>query len=286
MERRLSRRQVIGGAVAATGAVVLARRLTLPGDGGAAERGRVVILGGGLAGLTAAHELERAGFETQLIEARDRLGGRVHTIRDFNAGQHGESGAEAIDTRQLEIQRLCRRFGLPLELAYSGYGDRRATIYRRGRNYPGNRFRTASDERQIARFWRRIERLARPLSGRDPTANGGAAQDRYSVADLLDRMGITGRARWLIAARIESDYGFAIERLSLLYVTISERLAADQPAAGVEKYRIRGGNSTLVDELTKRLVTPPMLSSPASAIRWSDSGVEVDVEGGMEAARP
>ena len=239
-----------------------------------------MILGGGLAGLTAAHELERAGFETQLIEARDRLGGRVHTIRDFNAGQHGESGAEAIDTRQLEIQRLCRRFGLPLELAYSGYGDRRATIYRRGRNYPGNRFRTASDERQIARFWRRIERLARPLSGRDPTANGGAAQDRYSVADLLDRMGITGRARWLIAARIESDYGFAIERLSLLYVTISERLAADQPAAGVEKYRIRGGNSTLVDELTKRLVTPPMLSSPAAAIRWSDSGVEVDVEGG------
>ena len=99
-------------------------------------------------------------------------------------------------------------------------------------------------------------------------------------------MGITGRARWLIAARIESDYGFAIERLSLLYVTISERLAADQPAAGVEKYRIRGGNSTLVDELTKRLVTPPMLSSPASAVRWSGSECRSTSRAILEAARP
>ncbi len=103
-----------------------------------------MILGGGLAGLTAAYELERAGFETQLIEARDRLGGRVHTVRDFTDDQHGESGAEAIDTKQLEIQRLCKRFGLPLELAYSGYGDRRATVYRHGRNYTGNQFRTAA----------------------------------------------------------------------------------------------------------------------------------------------
>jgi monoamine oxidase len=63
-------------------------------------------------------------------------------------------------------------------------------------------------------------------------------------------------------------------------VTISERLARDQPAAGVERYRIKDGNTTLVDELARRLVTPPMLSSPASAVRWGGSGVEVDVAGG------
>ncbi len=276
MDRRLSRRELIAGAAVGAGGIVVARQLTRPGDGEATPiRGRVVVLGGGLAGLTAAYELQRAGFETQLIEARDRLGGRVHTVRDFADGQHGESGAEAIDTEQHEIQRLCKRFGLPLELAYAGSSGK-ATIYRHGRNYTANQFKTAADQRQMDRFWRTIERLARPLEGNDPTANGGARQDRYSVADLLDRLRIHGRARWLLTARIESDYGFPVERLSLLYVTINERLAWDQPAAGVEKYRIRNGNSTLVDALTQRLVTPPMLSSPATAVRWSGSGVEVD----------
>jgi monoamine oxidase len=278
MGRRLNRRELIGaGAAAAAGAVA-------PGLAGcseeqqttaaaASERGRVVVLGGGLAGLTAAYGLEREGFSVQLVEARDRLGGRVHTIRDFADGQHGEAGAEAIDTKQLEIQRLCRRFGLPLERAYGGGGL--ATVYRHDHNWVGHRFATPAVKREMDRFWAAIDRLARPLRGTDPTANGGARQDRFTVADLLDRMRIGSRARWLLTNRIEADYGFPVERLSLLYITLSERLAWNQPAAGVERYRIKNGNSTLVDELTKRLVTPPMLEAPATAVRWG-SGIEVD----------
>ena len=281
MERRLNRRELIGGAAVAAGGIFVVRELTRPGEGEATtSKGKVVVVGGGLAGLTAAYELERAGFSTQLVEARDRLGGRVHTIRDFADGQHGESGAEGIDTEHREILGLCRRFGLPLENAYSGYCNRTSTVYRRGRNYPGYQFRTAYDERQIERFWTVIDRLARPLDGSDPTANGGARQDRYSIADLLDRLRIGGRARWLIASRLESDYGSPIGRLSLLYVTLSERLYRNQPAGGIERYRIGGGNSRLVDELTKRLVTPPMLSSPVAAIRWDGPGVEVETKGG------
>jgi monoamine oxidase len=279
MDRRLSRRELLGAGAALAGGIAVAPGLAGCSDDETSDRGRVVVLGGGLAGLTAAYELERAGFAAQLIEARDRLGGRVHTVRDFASDQHGEAGAEAIDTMQLEIQRLCKRFGLPLEHAYSGYGDRHATVHRHGRDYQGNRFATAADRREMDRFWRVVDRLARPLSGRDPAAGGGARQDRFTVADLLDRLRIGGRARWLLTARIESDYGFPVGRLSLLYLTLSERLAWDQPAAGVERYRIKGGNTTLVDELAKRLVTPPMLSSPATAVRWGGSGVEVDVEG-------
>jgi monoamine oxidase len=285
MDGRLSRRELIGaGAVAAGGAALAPWVAGCDDDPPASERGRVVVLGGGLAGLTAAHELERAGFATQLIEARDRLGGRVHTIRDFASDQHGESGAEAIDSKQLEIQRLCKRFGLALENAYSGYGRRHATIYRHGRSLPGNRFVTDADRREMDRFWRLVDRLARPLEGADPAANGGARQDRYTVADLLDRLRIGGRARWLLTARIESDYGFPVDRLSLLYLTLSERLASEQPSAGIERHRIKGGNSALVDALTRRLVTPPMLSSAATAVRWRKSGVEVDVEGGETVA--
>ena len=54
----------------------------------------VLIVGAGLAGLVVARELERRGCRITLIEARDRIGGRVWTIRDGFAGMHGEAGAQ------------------------------------------------------------------------------------------------------------------------------------------------------------------------------------------------
>ena len=49
----------------------------------------VIIVGGGAAGLSAAHLLSRTGKSVHILEARDRIGGRIHTIR--NEGQNGYS---------------------------------------------------------------------------------------------------------------------------------------------------------------------------------------------------
>src|SRR2546430_17310117 len=55
---------------------------------------RVIVVGAGLAGLAAAHELTRAGVEVALLEARDRPGGRVHTLPEpFSGGLPTEKGA-------------------------------------------------------------------------------------------------------------------------------------------------------------------------------------------------
>src|SRR5688500_13600575 len=60
----------------------------------------VVVIGAGLAGLSAAHRLRQAGVPVRVLEAQDRVGGRVHTLRGFFAdGQFVELGAEFIDTR-------------------------------------------------------------------------------------------------------------------------------------------------------------------------------------------
>lgn len=73
----------------------------------------VIVIGGGAAGLAAAAELSRKGVSVSLIEARERLGGRIHTIRP--AGWKGpvELGAEFVHEGNPDLWRTLRRHGLP-----------------------------------------------------------------------------------------------------------------------------------------------------------------------------
>ncbi len=99
-----------------------------PGSG---QGARVVILGAGLAGLTAAYELGRAGYECTVLEARDRAGGRNWTIRrdtvvetidglrqrcSFDEGYYLNAGAGRIPSHHQGTLGYCREFNVPLEM--------------------------------------------------------------------------------------------------------------------------------------------------------------------------
>jgi monoamine oxidase len=76
---------------------------------------RIVILGGGLAGLTAAYELQRLGHDVTVLEAQTRPGGRVKTIRDpYPNGLYTEAGAENIPAVHDLTQYYAREMGLTL----------------------------------------------------------------------------------------------------------------------------------------------------------------------------
>ena len=73
----------------------------------------VVVIGAGVAGLAAARELRRAGLGVVVLEARGRLGGRVHTARPD--GSHAvELGAEFVHGRPDELSSIARAAGLSL----------------------------------------------------------------------------------------------------------------------------------------------------------------------------
>src|SRR5574337_237265 len=74
----------------------------------------ILIIGAGIAGLTAAAELSREGIKVTLLEARDRLGGRIFTRHDV-AGNPVELGAEFIHGRPPEIFDILRRENVPYQ---------------------------------------------------------------------------------------------------------------------------------------------------------------------------
>src|SRR5580698_6724664 len=126
----MQRRNVLGEAAAAAFAPAMFVRA-------AETKRRVVVVGGGLAGLSCAYELRKLGFKTIVLEGQGRAGGRVQTLReDLDWGLSAETGATRIpDTHQMTLDYV-REFRLTLE-PFKG-GDFADVVHLRGQNYvPG-----------------------------------------------------------------------------------------------------------------------------------------------------
>lgn len=136
----VTRRQFIEGLAAAggvslaheamTGLGLLAAPSQLPFELHGEGRGvRVVIVGAGIAGLTIAYELGKRGYKCQVLEARERPGGRAHTIRrgtlseedgppqtcTYDEGQYFNCGAMRVPYHHTTTLHYCRELQVPVE---------------------------------------------------------------------------------------------------------------------------------------------------------------------------
>jgi monoamine oxidase len=109
------RRFIKQSALALAGASIL--RSNLVAATGA--RKKIVIIGAGMAGLSAGYELSRAGHDVTILEARKRPGGRVHTLREpFSDGLFAEAGAARIPDNHDLTLKYVKLFDVPLEPMY------------------------------------------------------------------------------------------------------------------------------------------------------------------------
>lgn len=239
--------------------------------GGRLRGARVIVAGAGLAGLAAARDLEADGAEVTVVEARDRVGGRVHTIRDgFANGQHAEAGADLIEGEQTPVLELAQAFGLrPSRILKDGWGfyGEDASGRRRGRNAP-DAFETAA-------------RLLEPdihdyqLADRRWESAVTARLARLSVAEWLERIDAGDGLR----SAMRGLRGFFLadpEDLSL-WVLVDQFSSGGAPGAG-KMFRIRGGNDRLPRAMAASLRSAPRLRAIVRRIRRSGDGVLVGVE--------
>jgi monoamine oxidase len=239
----LTRREFLGAAAA----VALFR---------GAKRRHVVVVGAGLAGLVSARRLERLGYRVTVLEARDRVGGRVLTFRDtFSGNRYAEAGAEFVAVHHEQTLGLLRQFGIGFAFADRFLPD----VYRRGRRHSFRRFLTDRTGEDIGRFRVRVASM-RP----------SPALDARSAAWLMRDLGLSDRARFLIGHELREEYGVEPEYLSLLFYAQQSRVSRD--AATV--FRIRGGADRLPLALARGLDV--RLEEPASHVERSARGVSVD----------
>src|SRR4249919_97676 len=112
-------------------------RAGLPAGDGPARH--VVVVGAGIAGLTAALLLKEAGHRVTILEARNRLGGRIYTYRGFAGRMYGEFGAMRFPRQHRLAQHLIHeRFRLPT-LPF-GMEDQDTFVYLQGRGVRRSEF--------------------------------------------------------------------------------------------------------------------------------------------------
>ncbi len=256
--RRLSRRQLLAAGGGLGAAALLAGYGLRTGSARAAGKpvsdARVVIVGAGLAGVSAAYQLHRAGVRVELYEARDRLGGRCWTSKGWVDGQIAEHGGEFIDSRHVHIRQLARQLGLELDDLYAAkYGDF-SPNWVRGRNLkqheinramePVNAAATAEAKRVgVIRPDGSINQLAITY----PTATAAAKLvDRATMAEWLEDK-VPGLLHSDVGEWLDQTmtgwYGLNMDRLSAL--NWIDFLIIPSPGAD-ERWHVRGGNDQVI----------------------------------------
>jgi monoamine oxidase len=282
----VSRREVMVGAAAAAAGTLLAE-----GEGAAARsapavrKADVVVVGAGLAGLTAATDLVRAGHSVAVLEANDRVGGR--TLNQSVGGGHVvEVGGQWVGTGQDRILARARTVGVSTFKSYTAGNQ----IF----EYKGKQTHfsglipplpepDASDFNQALGKIISLEStvpLAAPWTAPNAAALDAQTFDSFKLANTQ-----TQGARFLLDLAVEAVFAAEPRDLSALHVLFyfnsgTGVIFLTSTAGGAQDSRFVGGSQLVSLRMASRLGHRVMLRTPVRRITQGRSGAVVQADTG------
>ena len=252
----------------------------------AAETTDVIVLGAGLAGLYAAMLLEEQGFRVTLLEASDRVGGRVQT-RDIGGVRH-ELGASDIGVMYARVLDMMRRLDLervPSSISIEPFSYHiRGALLRPEEWESSDANLTVGEEREIAppRLHSQLLKSHNPLTDLGAWLAPENAGLDIPIATYLERNGVSAEAIRLFGLNYN---GTGIGRTSALQLfrdttrtgfginAFMKMKAAGQDVAPLSQ--VAGGIQRLPEAMAANLKTEIRFGQAAASIEQDSKGVEV-----------
>ncbi len=264
------------------------------------EGKKVIILGAGLAGMTAAYELNKLGYECTILEARDRVGGRCWSIRGgstnietehgahtaaFDKGLYFNAGPSRIPHHHELSMHYCKEFGVQLEVynnineaAYyfsegngplSGKKIRKREIHNDVRGYMTELLAKAIDQGQIQMAMTKddVEKIVHYLE-----AEGGLDRDKLYKA--------SARRGYKVPPGVyEGEYSEAYPLMDILSSGLMEpdfyNVAEYTYELQMTMFQAVGGMDMIAKALGERVKPAVNLGAEVSSIKNTDTGVKV-----------
>ncbi len=236
--------------------------------GALAKDKTAIVVGGGLAGLTAAYELQSKGWQVTLLEAKAGMGGRSGLATSEWIGNNKTQPVlnqylERFKVGTLPAPEFVRTPGYLIDGEYFSATDL-AT-------------KQPATAEALKRYEKTLDDLARSIEDPlNPAANSTLfALDQINVSTWLDKLQLPATARQLVNQQIRTRYDEP-SRLSLLYFAQQSRVYRNVSDRDLRAARLPGGSPVLAQAFVKQLKTIKT-SSPVTAIVQDKDGVTVKV---------
>lgn len=239
-----------------------------------------IVIGGGFAGVTAARDLSLRGFKTLLLEARDRLGGRTHTVS--RGGHEVELGGTWVGWLQPHVWSEITRYGLPLAESASATATR-AIWMDQGKRVDGDPqgYAALMEPMAAAYYGPAQQSFPRPY---DPLYQSGLAPlDALSAAEAIERLHLPPVQKGLALSFAAINGHSAPEKSSYLdqlrwYALGSLNLW--RLWDNLARYRIKDGTRSLIDRMQADGRADLKLSRPVATVTQENERVTVTTKGG------